>query len=122
RPRRTGRSPAGAGRGRWREGWAWGESAPAGGTMHLSNVTGSNVVPEPASVRHPKPVVLLILDGWGHRDDPRDNALALAGIPNWRRLSAAHPTTLVHTEGGHVGLPDGQMGNSEVGHMNIGAG
>ena len=90
--------------------------------MHLSNVTGSNVVPEPVSVRRPKPVVLLILDGWGHRDDPRDNALALADIPNWRRLFAAHPTTLVHTEGTHVGLPDGQMGNSEVGHMNIGAG
>jgi len=90
--------------------------------MHLSIVTGSNVVPEPASVRRPKPVVLLILDGWGHRDDPRDNALALADIPNWRRLAAAHPTTLVHTEGRHVGLPDGQMGNSEVGHMNIGAG
>ena len=90
--------------------------------MHASNVTGSNVVPEPDSVRRPKPVVLLILDGWGHRDDPRDNALALADIPNWRRLSAAHPTTLVHTEGTHVGLPDGQMGNSEVGHMNIGAG
>ncbi|MEN1941925.1 2,3-bisphosphoglycerate-independent phosphoglycerate mutase [Luteimonas sp. MJ174] len=79
-------------------------------------------MPEPVSVRRPKPVVLLILDGWGHRDDPRDNALALADIPNWRRLFAAHPTTLVHTEGTHVGLPDGQMGNSEVGHMNIGAG
>ncbi|WP_386751741.1 2,3-bisphosphoglycerate-independent phosphoglycerate mutase [Luteimonas padinae] len=79
-------------------------------------------MPEAASVRRPKPVVLLILDGWGHRDDPRDNALALADIPNWRRLFAAHPTTLVHTEGTHVGLPDGQMGNSEVGHMNIGAG
>ena len=90
--------------------------------MHLSNVTGSNVVPEPVSVRRPKPVVLLILDGWGHRDDPRDNALALADIPNWRRLFAAHPHVLVHTEGTHVGLPDGQMGNSEVGHMNIGAG
>ncbi|WP_343225013.1 2,3-bisphosphoglycerate-independent phosphoglycerate mutase [Luteimonas sp. MC1895] len=79
-------------------------------------------MPEAASVRRPKPVVLLILDGWGHRDDPRDNALALADIPNWRRLFAARPTTLVHTEGTHVGLPDGQMGNSEVGHMNIGAG
>ena len=90
--------------------------------MHLSKVTGSNVVPEAASVHRPKPVVLLILDGWGHRDDPRDNALALADIPNWRRLFAVHPTTLVHTEGRHVGLPDGQMGNSEVGHMNIGAG
>ncbi|MCD9028057.1 2,3-bisphosphoglycerate-independent phosphoglycerate mutase [Luteimonas sp. BDR2-5] len=66
--------------------------------------------------------MLLILDGWGHRDDPRDNALALAELPNWRRLLAEHPSTLIHTEGRHVGLPDGQMGNSEVGHMNIGAG
>ena len=70
----------------------------------------------------PKPVVLLILDGWGHRDDPADNAIALADLPHWRRLLAECPTTLVHTEGRHVGLPDGQMGNSEVGHMNIGAG
>jgi 2,3-bisphosphoglycerate-independent phosphoglycerate mutase len=76
------------------------------------------VVPE---VR-PKPVVLLILDGWGHREDPTDNALALADIPNWRRLWAERPHTLIHTEGRHVGLPDGQMGNSEVGHMNLGAG
>ena len=67
-------------------------------------------------------MVLLILDGWGHREDPRDNAIAQADVPNWRRLWDAGPTTLVHTEGGFVGLPDGQMGNSEVGHMNIGAG
>ena len=70
----------------------------------------------------PKPVVLLILDGWGHRDDPADNALAQADLPNWRRLLAGCPHTLIHTEGRHVGLPDGQMGNSEVGHMNLGAG
>ncbi len=70
----------------------------------------------------PKPVVLLILDGWGHREAVEDNALALADIPNWRHLVATHPHTLVHTEGRHVGLPDGQMGNSEVGHMNLGAG
>src|SRR5690606_17755030 len=70
----------------------------------------------------PKPVVLLILDGWGHRDDPQDNALAQADLPNWRRLLASCPHTLIHTEGRHVGLPDGQMGNSEVGHMNLGAG
>jgi 2,3-bisphosphoglycerate-independent phosphoglycerate mutase len=67
-------------------------------------------------------VVLLILDGWGHRDDPADNALAQAELPNWRRLWSDSPHTLIHTEGRHVGLPDGQMGNSEVGHMNIGAG
>jgi 2,3-bisphosphoglycerate-independent phosphoglycerate mutase len=70
----------------------------------------------------PKPVVLLILDGWGHREQVADNALALAELPNWRRLLATRPHTLVHTEGRHVGLPDGQMGNSEVGHMNLGAG
>jgi 2,3-bisphosphoglycerate-independent phosphoglycerate mutase len=64
----------------------------------------------------------MILDGWGHRDDPADNALAQADLPNWRRLWAECPHTLVHTEGRHVGLPDGQMGNSEVGHMNLGAG
>jgi 2,3-bisphosphoglycerate-independent phosphoglycerate mutase len=70
----------------------------------------------------PKPVVLLILDGWGHRDDPVDNALAQADLPHWHALLAASPHTLIHTEGRHVGLPDGQMGNSEVGHMNLGAG
>jgi 2,3-bisphosphoglycerate-independent phosphoglycerate mutase len=75
----------------------------------------------PASQR-PKPVVLLILDGWGHREATEDNAVALADLPNWRRLHETHPHTLIHTEGRHVGLPDGQMGNSEVGHMNIGAG
>lgn len=68
------------------------------------------------------PVVLMILDGWGHRDEPEDNALAQAQLPNWRALVDACPHTLIHTEGRHVGLPDGQMGNSEVGHMNLGAG
>jgi 2,3-bisphosphoglycerate-independent phosphoglycerate mutase len=70
----------------------------------------------------PKPVLLLILDGWGHREDPADNAIAQASLPNWRRLLADCPHTLVQTSGRHVGLPDGQMGNSEVGHMNLGAG
>lgn len=73
-------------------------------------------------VNRPKPVLLLILDGWGHREDPTDNAIAQANPPNWNRLVADCPHTLVHTEGRFVGLPDGQMGNSEVGHMNIGAG
>ena len=70
----------------------------------------------------PRPVVLLVLDGWGHRDDPRDNALAQAELPHWRDLWANRPHTLIETSGRHVGLPDGQMGNSEVGHMNLGAG
>jgi 2,3-bisphosphoglycerate-independent phosphoglycerate mutase len=73
-------------------------------------------------VSRPKPVLLLILDGWGHREERANNALALANLPNWRALLADCPHTLVQTHGLHVGLPDGQMGNSEVGHMNIGAG
>ena len=78
-------------------------------------------MPETRPTR-PKPVVLLILDGWGHREETADNALALADLPHWRLLLASCPHTLIHTEGRHVGLPDGQMGNSEVGHMNLGAG
>ena len=73
-------------------------------------------------VSRPKPVLLLILDGWGCREDRANNTLALANLPNWHRLLADCPHTLVETHGLHVGLPDGQMGNSEVGHMNIGAG
>ncbi|MBK8285274.1 MAG: 2,3-bisphosphoglycerate-independent phosphoglycerate mutase [Ahniella sp.] len=69
-----------------------------------------------------KPVLLLILDGFGHRVDPKDNAIAHANAPNWRALQAECPHTLIQTHGLFVGLPDGQMGNSEVGHMNIGAG
>ncbi|MFZ5637684.1 MAG: 2,3-bisphosphoglycerate-independent phosphoglycerate mutase [Pseudomonadota bacterium] len=75
-----------------------------------------------SAAARPKPVVLMILDGWGYREDPADNAIALAELPNWRRLWNECPHTLIHTEGRHVGLPDGQMGNSEVGHMNLGAG
>jgi 2,3-bisphosphoglycerate-independent phosphoglycerate mutase len=70
----------------------------------------------------PRPVVLCILDGWGHRDDTRDNAIALAATPVWDRLVATCPRALLATSGLSVGLPDGQMGNSEVGHMNLGAG
>jgi 2,3-bisphosphoglycerate-independent phosphoglycerate mutase len=73
-------------------------------------------------VSRPKPVLLLILDGFGHREDPTDNAIAAADMPNWRRMTATYPHTLINTFGRHVGLPDGQMGNSEVGHMNLGAG
>jgi len=73
-------------------------------------------------VSRPKPVLLLILDGWGHREEREDNAIAQASAPNWRRLLAECPHTLIQTSGTFVGLPDGQMGNSEVGHMNLGAG
>src|SRR5262245_12121882 len=70
----------------------------------------------------PRPVLLLILDGWGHREDLAHNAIAEAKAPNWRHLLSTYPQTLVETHGEFVGLPDGQMGNSEVGHMNIGSG
>ncbi|MFQ5694454.1 MAG: 2,3-bisphosphoglycerate-independent phosphoglycerate mutase [Terriglobia bacterium] len=70
----------------------------------------------------PKPVVLTILDGWGYRADTRDNAIAQARKPNYDELLRTFPNTLVHTSGPRVGLPAGQMGNSEVGHLNIGAG
>jgi len=73
-------------------------------------------------VSRPKPVLLLILDGWGHREETDHNAIAQARLPNWRGLLESSPHTLVQTHGLHVGLPSGQMGNSEVGHMNIGAG
>jgi 2,3-bisphosphoglycerate-independent phosphoglycerate mutase len=66
--------------------------------------------------------MLLILDGFGWREDPADNAVAQAKTPNFDRLWEAGPRAFLHTSGKDVGLPDGQMGNSEVGHLNIGAG
>lgn len=70
----------------------------------------------------PKPVVLCILDGWGHREDRTANAPALADTPTFDRIIATCPHNLLITHGPDVGLPTGQMGNSEVGHTNIGAG
>ncbi len=68
------------------------------------------------------PVVLCIMDGWGHRTDPAHNAVALANTPVFDRLWASCPHSFLAASGADVGLPDGQVGNSEVGHMNIGAG
>ena len=68
------------------------------------------------------PLVLCILDGWGHRDETYGNAIAAADLPNWRRILATYPNTLLAASGEDVGLPDGVMGNSEVGHINIGSG
>ncbi|HXW91199.1 MAG TPA: 2,3-bisphosphoglycerate-independent phosphoglycerate mutase [Terriglobales bacterium] len=70
----------------------------------------------------PKPLVLIILDGWGFRREVEANAIALARKPTYDRLLRDYPNVLVHTSGKYVGLPEGQMGNSEVGHLNIGAG
>jgi 2,3-bisphosphoglycerate-independent phosphoglycerate mutase len=68
------------------------------------------------------PLVLTILDGWGHRDEPYGNAIAAASLPNWHLLLESAPNTLVSASGTDVGLPPGVMGNSEVGHINIGSG
>ncbi|HEY5995186.1 MAG TPA: 2,3-bisphosphoglycerate-independent phosphoglycerate mutase, partial [Gallionellaceae bacterium] len=70
---------------------------------------------------HP-PVLLLILDGFGYRENPDHNAIAQAAKPNWDNLWRDYPHTVIGTSGLDVGLPQGQMGNSEVGHLNIGAG
>src|SRR5438477_6672815 len=72
--------------------------------------------------KRPKPIVLTVLDGWGYRAETKGNAIALARTPAYDRLIKEFPNTIIHTSGPAVGLPEGQMGNSEVGHMNMGAG
>src|SRR5947199_125154 len=85
--------------------------------------------PQPAAKMAPhtvrpavRPVVLLILDGFGCRADAPDNAITRARMPNWDRLLTTCPHRTIDASELRVGLPEGQMGNSEVGHMNIGAG
>jgi len=76
----------------------------------------------PATQVMAKPLVLMILDGWGYREDAADNAISQATSPCWDQLQQLGSHTSIETSGEFVGLPAGQMGNSEVGHMNIGAG
>ena len=66
-----------------------------------------------------RPVVLVVLDGWGYRAEREGNAIALASTPTWDVLSSRFPMTLLHASGLAVGLPEGQIGNSEVGHLNL---
>ncbi len=75
-----------------------------------------------SSTTNPTPVCLLILDGFGYREESTDNAIAQARKPNLDALLHSHPHTLINASEHYVGLPEGQMGNSEVGHLNIGAG
>ena len=70
----------------------------------------------------PRPIVLTILDGWGYRPETHGNAIAIARKPTYDKLLAEYPNTLLRASDHFVGLPDGQMGNSEVGHLNLGAG
>ena len=74
------------------------------------------------SENNKKPTVLIVLDGWGYREESKDNAIANAATPVWDRLWAQCPHGLISASGEDVGLPGGQMGNSEVGHMSLGAG
>ena len=69
-----------------------------------------------------KQVVLLVLDGWGYREDKKDNAIEASKKPNFDSLWEGSPHTTLSASGIAVGLPEGQMGNSEVGHTTIGAG
>src|SRR6266480_3261909 len=75
-----------------------------------------------AMAKRPQPLVLTVLDGWGYRAETKGNAIALARKPAYDELLRKFPNTLIQTSGPFVGLPEGQMGNSEVGHMNMGAG
>src|SRR5512147_3211141 len=68
------------------------------------------------------PVVLVVLDGWGYREGREGNAIELGHTPVWHGLWESSPRTLLDASGLAVGLPEGQMGNSEVGHLNLGAG
>jgi 2,3-bisphosphoglycerate-independent phosphoglycerate mutase len=72
--------------------------------------------------KRPKPLVLTVLDGWGYSPQTKGNAITLARKPNYDELLTKFPNTLIQTSGPFVGLPEGQMGNSEVGHLNMGAG
>jgi 2,3-bisphosphoglycerate-independent phosphoglycerate mutase len=91
-------------------------SAPA---SQRQGGSGSTVLEQRAPVA---PVVLAILDGWGYSPDHAHNAIRTAATPVMDALWHAYPHTLIEASGGAVGLPDGQMGNSEVGHLTIGSG
>jgi 2,3-bisphosphoglycerate-independent phosphoglycerate mutase len=105
---------------------AYGAASPA---LTAAQDSMDTLIPSPlpsaavaGSAAAARPAVLLILDGFGCRDDAPDNAITRADAPNWRRLLATCPHTTIDASELRVGLPEGQMGNSEVGHLNIGAG
>jgi 2,3-bisphosphoglycerate-independent phosphoglycerate mutase len=93
-------------------------NGPPSGIVHRPIVVG----PKDFDMQKRRPVMLVVMDGWGWREDPADNAVLQARTPAFDRLWSTCPHAFLHTSGRDVGLPDGQMGNSEVGHLNIGAG
>src|SRR5205814_5555479 len=76
----------------------------------------------PGGPRRPRPIVLVVIDGFGIGPVPADDAIAAADMPAWRGLLASWPHAVLRASEDAVGLPPGQMGNSEVGHLNLGAG
>ena len=81
-----------------------------------------NLLFERENMQNNKRALLCILDGWGYRKDEKYNAVSSAKTPKFDSFMQKYPHTFIHADGLHVGLPEGQMGNSEVGHLNIGAG
>jgi Phosphoglyceromutase len=75
-----------------------------------------------ATIQRRRPVALIVLDGWGYRPATDGNAIALSNTPTWDSIWSRPSRTLLEASGLRVGLPAGQMGNSEVGHLNLGAG
>src|SRR5256885_4429925 len=109
---------------RWR---AWAASDRQGASQRTTGRARRarlDCIPSNMAKRHgPRtPVVLIVLDGWGFRPGREGNAVELGETPTWHRLWAKAPRTLLNASGLPVGLPDGQIGNSEVGHLNLGAG
>lgn len=94
--------------------------------MYKTSIYGNSMTEnkrQTATARSPnRPLMLMILDGWGYREDAEDNAISQAATPCWDQLQQLGSRTNIETSGESVGLPVGQMGNSEVGHLNIGAG
>ncbi len=86
--------------------------------LHMPNISSAHLIKS----GHVAPVVLTILDGWGHSEETKNNAISEANTPVMDALWKAYPHTLIEASGADVGLPDDQMGNSEVGHLTIGAG
>lgn len=93
------------------------------GSLDFSNSVNFGLIPSfNIAMADIHPNLLIILDGWGHREASEDNAITMAKTPMWDNLWQNRPHCLISTSGSDVGLPPGQMGNSEVGHMSIGAG
>src|SRR5436305_13654732 len=90
--------------------------------IFLSIPHGATLVMSTTAYKRPRPFVLMIMDGWGINPRKEGNAIALAHTPHIDQIARQWPQTSVKTSGEAVGLPQGQMGNSEVGHQNIGAG